>query len=79
MSRRRRRGIMIAGALGVLAVAVGLVAAALDALAAAALFRTARVGNRLRFSWQRHSTLSALLDPLPALIPRWSISMRVMS
>jgi hypothetical protein len=55
------------------------VAAALDALAAAALFRTARVGNRLRFCWQRHSTLSALLDPLPALIPRWSISMRVMS
>jgi hypothetical protein len=55
------------------------VAAALDALAAAALFRTARVGNRVRFSWQRHPTLSALLEPLPALIPPWSISMRVMS
>ena len=48
-------------------------------LAASGLFRAARSGNRLRFSWQKYGELSALLQPLPALSPVWSSSMRVMS
>lgn len=54
-------------------------AEALEMLAAAGLFRTTRAGNRLRFSWQRHEELSALLAPVPAVIPGWSPTLRVMS
>lgn len=35
------------------------IAEALDMLAAAGLFRTARIGNRVRFSWQRREQLLA--------------------
>jgi hypothetical protein len=54
-------------------------AEALDMLAAAGLFRTTRTGNRVRFSWQRREQLSALLAPLPDVIPVWSSTLRVMS
>lgn len=54
-------------------------AEALDMLAAAGLFRTTRTGNRVRFSWQRREELSALLAPLPDVIPVWSSTLRVMS
>lgn len=55
------------------------IADALDALAAADLLRAMREGNRIRFSWQRHAQLSALLDPLPHTTPVWSSRMRAMS
>jgi hypothetical protein len=48
-------------------------------LAAAGLFRTARVGNRIRFSWQRREQLSALIGPLPNAFPVWSRILRIMS
>lgn len=54
-------------------------AEALDMLAAGGLFRTTRAGNRLRFSWQRHEELCALLAPVPDVIPGWSSTLRVMS
>jgi len=54
-------------------------AEALDMLAAAGLFRSTRTGNRVRFSWQRREQLSALLAPLPDVIPVWSSTLRVMS
>lgn len=54
-------------------------AEALDMLAAAGLFRTRRTGNRVRFSWHRRDQLSALLAPVPDLIPVWSSTLRVMS
>jgi len=54
-------------------------AEALDMLAAAGLFRTTRVGNRVRFSWQRKDPLSALLAPLPEVIPVWSSILRMVS
>jgi hypothetical protein len=52
---------------------------ALDMLAGAGLFRSARVGNRVRFSWRRHEALSALLEPLPVRIPPWSARFRLVS
>lgn len=52
---------------------------ALDMLAAAGLFRATRTGNRVRFSWQRRDELSALLAPVPDVIPVWSSTLRVMS
>ncbi len=54
-------------------------AEALDMLAAAGLFHTTRTGNRVRFSWQRREELSALLAPLPDVIPVWSSPLRVTS
>ncbi len=52
---------------------------ALDLLAAGGLFRAARAGNRIRFSWHRHRELSLLLKPLPKRIPQWPIIMRLLS
>jgi hypothetical protein len=54
-------------------------AEALDMLAAAGLFRSTRSGNRVRFSWYRREELSALLAPVPDVIPVWSSPLRVMS
>lgn len=54
-------------------------AEALDMLAAAGLFLSTRIGNRVRFSWQRREQLTALIGPLPNAIPVWSRTMRIMS
>lgn len=54
-------------------------AEALDMLAAAGLFRSTRIGNRVRFSWQRREQLSALIGPLPNAFPVWSRIMRILS
>jgi hypothetical protein len=55
------------------------IAEALDMLALAGLFRTTRVRNCVRFSWQRWEEMAALLAPLPNVIPIWSSTLRVMS
>lgn len=55
------------------------IADALDALKDGGLLDSARVGNRLRFSWGRRRELCRLLDPLPRTIPRWPPIARVVA
>jgi hypothetical protein len=52
---------------------------ALDSLADGGLFHSTRVGNRLRFSWQRRRELCTLLGSIPKTIPRWPPTYRLMS
>jgi hypothetical protein len=43
----------------------------LDGLAEGGLLDSARIGNRVRFSWRKRRELCRLVEPLPKTIPRW--------
>lgn len=52
---------------------------ALESLTGGGLFRAARVGNRVQFSWLRHRELSLLVKPLPQAMPSWPAIIRIAS
>ncbi len=51
----------------------------LDGLADGGLLDSARMGNRLRFSWRKRRELCRLVEPLPQTIPRWPPVARVVA